>query len=527
MYRVTPRVCMLLATIIMTPTSPIGPGCSNDSAQDDASRADGSMGDSHGETAPSDAGPSRSDAVAVAPSAVCADDAPAQARPAGWTRASHCKGVAADYDRLFDDNTVHRFDITIGALHHEAAMADLAEKLSGGGPGGAGGFDNPIWVPVTLAFDGLTWTHVGMRYKGNSSLKSAYSSGIRKLSFRLNFDKYEDAHPETDNQRLFGFKKMTFSNGFKDPSLIRDKLAADIFREGGVPAARGAFARVYVDFGEGSVYFGLYTMIEDPSDDMLTAQFGDDDGNLYKPEGTRAKWGRFDPESFVKKSNEDDSDWRDIIAAIDALHADPDDVTTWRAGLEATFDVHGFLTCLAINQVMVNWDSYGFMSHNYYLYGDPDDGGRLRWFPWDLNEAMLTPRSRGGADPSSVLLDEVTLEWPLIRRLLDDPVYRQIYRDELTAALAGTFAIDRVHARIDAYHALISPYVVGADGETRPYSHLRDSAEFEGSLTARPDALKPHVEARHLAVNEALEAQLPGPRQSTSFQIPTQATPLM
>ena len=49
---------------------------------------------------------------------------------------------------------------------------------------------------------------------------------------------------------------------------------------------------------------GLYTMIEDPSDDMLEAQFGDDSGNLYKPDGEGAKWARFVQDSFVKKTNE-------------------------------------------------------------------------------------------------------------------------------------------------------------------------------------------------------------------------------
>jgi spore coat protein CotH len=90
--------------------------------------------------------------------------------------------------------------------------------------------------------------------------------GILKLSFRFNFDKYEDEHPDTKNQRFYGFKKMTFSNGFKDSSLIRDKVAADLFRAAGVPAARGTFVRVYLDHGDGPVYMGLYTMIEDPSD---------------------------------------------------------------------------------------------------------------------------------------------------------------------------------------------------------------------------------------------------------------------
>ena len=46
------------------------------------------------------------------------------------------------------------------------------------------------------------------------------------------------------------------------------------------------------------------------------------------------------------------------------------------------------LTHLALNQAMVNWDTYGRMTHNYYLYSDPSDD-RFTWIPWDLNEAIL------------------------------------------------------------------------------------------------------------------------------------------
>ena len=44
---------------------------------------------------------------------------------------------------------------------------------------------------ATVTHDGHAWTHVGMRYKGNSSLVASIGSGNGKLPFRLNFDQYE------------------------------------------------------------------------------------------------------------------------------------------------------------------------------------------------------------------------------------------------------------------------------------------------------------------------------------------------
>ncbi len=440
----------------------------------------------------------------------CDGDDPALERPEGWGKLSHCSGVEPDYEKLFRDDVVHRFDITIGSEDYQATLDDLADKLSGGGPGGGppgGDMDSdedPIFVPVTLEFDGLTWWHVGMRYKGNSSLRSAWQSGTRKLAIRLNFEMYDTQYLEVTNQRFYGFEKMTFSNAFKDDSLIRDKVAAEIFREGGIPVARSAFARIYIDYGEGPVYFGLYTMIEDPSNKMLDTQFDDDNGNLYKPEGDGAKWGTYVEEHFDKKTNWTNPDFSDVEAAFDALHADRSDAASWRTGLEEVFDVDGFLKCLAINQAMENWDSYGFMSHNYYIYADPSDGGRFTWFPWDLNEAMLE-RNVDGQDSGSVLLDEITDDWPMIRYLLDDDVYLDTYKAELQAALEGSFAIDKVHAKMDTYHALIAPYVVGPESEEKtPYTFLGSADDFNNSLTTGQNALKPHVEARHTAVKEAL-----------------------
>ncbi len=422
-------------------------------------------------------------------------------RPSGWTSASHCKGIAPDYDLLFDDNIVHRFDITIEAAVHQQTLEDLNQLLSGGGPGGTKDLNQePMWVPVHVKFGDKTWDMVGMRYKGNSSLRSAWQQGQRKLAFRFNFDKFEDDHPELQNQRFYGFKKITFSNGFKDSSLIRDKLAADIFRAGGIPAARGAFARVYLDHGEGPVYMGLYTMIEDPSDEMLGIQFGDDSGNLYKPEGEGAKWGQFVEEHFIKSTNEEAADWSDIKGAIAALQSTKRGTApaAWRTELEQVFDVYHFLRLLALNQAMENWDSYGLMTHNYYVYADPSSGGVLKWIPWDLNEALMHITQRG----STILMNEIGADWPLIRYLLDDEVYRPYFKEALAGTMTGAFSIATVQARAEAYHALVAPYVSGQNGEQAPYTLLRNVSEFDSSVAQ----LMTHVTDRHTAIEAELQA---------------------
>jgi spore coat protein CotH len=148
--------------------------------------------------------------------------------------------------------------------------------------GGGGGFPaaDPDYVAVSLKFNGKQWTNVGFRLKGNSSLTSSWRQGIYKLPFRLNFDWFEDQIPVVKNQRFYGFDELSMSSGFSDNSLIHEKLASDIFRMAGVPAARTAFYRVYIDFGQGLKYCGLYTMVEVIDDTMIEDQFGAATGNI-------------------------------------------------------------------------------------------------------------------------------------------------------------------------------------------------------------------------------------------------------
>lgn len=439
-------------------------------------------------------------------------------RPDGWGYESHDKDADADYERIYPDNEVQKLEITISSDRYAEMIENMTELYGepgqnsggpgGGGPGGGGGFadEEPVFVPVTIEYNGLSWWHVGMRFKGNSTLQGSWRRGNKKLPFRLDFDEFEDLYEEIDDQRFYGFKKVTFSSGANDDSLIREKLGAELFRDAGVKAARSSFYRVYLDVsdGHGKVYAGLYTMVEDLSNKFLDSQFDDDNGNLYKPDGTGADWQNFNEAGFVKKTNEEEADWSDIENAITALHASRNDAEAWRTELERYFNVGQYLKLLAVNQSIENWDTYGMMSHNYYLYADPSDDGRLLWIPWDLNECLAPSRGQSGG--MSVLLDEISDRWPVIRYLMDDAVYAAQYYEELAGFLDGAFALNKVQSRMEELHDLIAPYVSGENGEVSPYSNLTNSSAFDSSLTQGNYALEPHVTDRHEAVEEALSS---------------------
>jgi spore coat protein H len=83
------------------------------------------------------------------------EDPPELMRPDNWTRASHCKGETPDYDRLFDDTLVQRFDITIAPADHQAQMDELTQ-LFPMGPPTPGETPEPSYVPVTVGYGGQT-----------------------------------------------------------------------------------------------------------------------------------------------------------------------------------------------------------------------------------------------------------------------------------------------------------------------------------------------------------------------------------
>ncbi|MEO9893898.1 CotH kinase family protein [Aurantibacter sp.] len=418
-----------------------------------------------------------------------------------WTTETHSNDVDPDFEEVFEDNAVKRIDIVITEDRWQSMLDDMTSLYGTFGRGGGGtsfSDEDPIFVPAEVYYDDKEWYRVGVRFKGNSSLQSSWQSGILKLSFKLDFDEFEDDYPQIKNQRFYGFKKLSLKNNYNDKSMLREKVAADVFKNAGLAVSHTAFYTLYVDYGDGPQYFGVYTMVEEVDDTVLEDQFGDEDGNLYKPDGDAASFatGTYDEDEFVKKNNEDEADFTDVEALFDILNdgSRTTDAATWRTNLEAVFDTDVFLNYLAVNTVIQNWDTYGRMTHNYFLYNNPDND-KLTWIPWDNNEALQNGNQGGSLELD--FSDLTAAQWPLISYLYEDPVYKEIYDGYVQDVAEGPFNVSTMQALYSSYSSLVEPYAII---EESGYTFLNNSSDFQAAISE----LNSHVSQRASAVNNYL-----------------------
>jgi len=418
-----------------------------------------------------------------------------------WTDETHSKSADPNFTEVFDDTQVKRFDFVVTPERWQAMLDDMTATYGEfgrrGGPGLIDSTEDRIFVPADVFYEGKQWYRVGIRFKGNSSLQGSWQSGILKLSFKMDFDEYEDTYPQIDNQRFYGFKKFSLKNNYNDKSQLREKVAADVFKKAGVPVSHTAFYTLYVDHGDGPEYFGLYTLVEEVDNTVIQTQFSSDSGNLYKPEDSDFVDGSFDPAEFEKKTNEDAADWSDIIALFAALHDGTATDATWRQNLEALFDVDEYLKYLAVNEIIQNWDTYGVMPHNYYLYNSPDTG-KLTWIPWDNNEALDAGKQGGALNLDFSNLNSA--KWPLIAKIYADDVYRALYATYLQEVITGAFETASIQATYDTYAALIEPY---ATTERDGFTYLTGPNDFASAV----NTLKSHAASRATAVTTYLNQQ--------------------
>jgi len=413
----------------------------------------------------------------------------------GWVDSSHSGGYGPDTADVFPDS-VRKFTFKFAKSKWDSmmkVMADTCGKFGGGRTNCGSGLDLikdgvTIWVPAELHADGQVWKNIAIRLKGNASLQTAWTKGSYSLPFRINTDKFEDAWPETRNQRFHGYKKLTFYTSDQDSSAVRSAIASEIFRESGVACPMSVPVQLFLDRGDGvPLDLGIYEMAEVPDSPLLERFFGNDTGHLYKPESnlqkfTESEW--YDPDLET-----DYADVKALVAAVNATNRTTDSAA-WHRALEAVIDVDGFLKWLAVNTAVYNWDTYGGMGHNYFLY---NDAGRFRWIAYDiafsLNVAMkYMPRTSVWYDWTTGAFGNTPANFPLVKNLLADKTYCEIYRAHMVRAIATTGPANDASykARVDRYAAMVAAFPNAA----KSAKGLRDVmsariAEIQASLAAK------------------------------------------
>lgn len=183
--------------------------------------------------------------------------------------------------RLFDSSRVHTIEIV---MEDWDSFLDTCE--------------NEEYSPCSVVIDNEAYKNVGIRAKGNTSLSSVAAYGNDRYSFKIEFDCYE-------NQKSYhGLDKISLNNLIQDNTYMKDYLTYQMMGKFGVAAPLCSYVYLTVN-GED---WGLYLAVEAVEESFLSRNYGNQYGELYKPDsmqmgGGRGNGGGFEPEDMEKFMN--------------------------------------------------------------------------------------------------------------------------------------------------------------------------------------------------------------------------------
>lgn len=408
-------------------------------------------------------------------------------------------------DMLFSTDKVHKIDIVASESDWQTMLDNASSEE---------------YISCTAVIDGEKYANVGIRPKGNSSLRTVANSDSDRYSFKLEFDHYDK------NSTYHGLDKLCLNNAIQDNTYMKDFLCYQMMNFLGADAPLSSFVWITVN-GED---WGLYTAVEGVEDSFAQRKYGADHGELYKPDSldmggggrgaeardrTEAGWSeentstlpensrvengtagnttksggrgfgkmvgmgapggmggsddvllRYsddDPDSYPNifdntvLGNVTDKDKARLIQSLKALS---------QGNVEESVNIDEVLRYFAVHNFVLNEDSYtGTMIHNYYLY---EENGLLSMIAWDYNLAfggMGGGMGTSGATSmvnspidSPVTSGELS-ERPMVAWIFEKEQYTEQYHRVMDELISGFFESGEFTALMEQTVALISPYV--------------------------------------------------------------------
>ncbi len=183
--------------------------------------------------------------------------------------------------RLFDTSKVHTINIVIDDWDGFLETCTSEE-----------------YTACSVVIDNEAYKNVAIRAKGNTSLTQVQSYGNNRYSFKIEFDHYDST------KTYYGLDKLCLNNIIQDNTYMKDYLCYRMMSEFGVDSPLCSYVYITVN-GED---WGLYLAVEGIEDSFLQRNYGNDSGELYKPDsqsmgGGRGNGGNFRMSEFNAEQN--------------------------------------------------------------------------------------------------------------------------------------------------------------------------------------------------------------------------------
>lgn len=338
------------------------------------------------------------------------------------------------------------------------------------------------WVEATVIVDGITYERVGVRLKGNVSLRGiTLNTKPQKISWLVRFDKYVDGASHN------GMSSMVIRSS-TSYSALNEAVALELLARTGLPSEKAAYISLRVNGSEPA----LRLTCQNPDETWVRQNF-DVAGLLYKAKaGGDYAYRGTDP-AVYKSFFEQETGKADLSPLIEFLwFINESSDAAFQSELAQRVEVGKLVTYLAFEDVIDNLDDVSLTGggNNTFLWW-AEQARQMTVVAWDHNCAFglqagfgpEPPESGGeefvlgqqakGAEDGSQSQDDADEDRtnPLIKRfnaLLDGESKVAAERDRLKQALyasgeAQSILDARAKLLTDQAAALIDPSTVATE----------------------------------------------------------------
>lgn len=388
------------------------------------------------------------------------DGTPRPLAPGEWSQ------IAADPDDeaalLYDPTQLYTFELEIAPEDLAYLDADPSREE---------------YVPGTLRFQGETVENVGVRYKGSVGAFLPPCTGRNlagfpslpgrtgKCSVKLSFNKY------VPKREFHGVRKLQFHSMNNDPSMLRDRLAYQMFRDNGVPAPRSTHAKLVIN-GE---LQGVFALVEAIDGRFTRSRFSDGGkGNLYKE-----IWPlHSDPQAYLNALETNEDEMPSVQGFVDFTSR----VSQGDTVLAENLQWDAVMRYMAPDRVLINDDGPthfycavqgqgnnpgGIGNHNYFWYQEELEP-HFWLIPWDMDFVLqqgtiVNLPIEWRADAACVCLG-TALPTSCDALFSAMRTHNAEFEAAVDAFIAGPFEKARVDALLTEWENQIAPAVMATSG---------------------------------------------------------------
>lgn len=288
-------------------------------------------------------------------------------------------------------------------------------------------------------------------------LRGQSARNYPQKSYKINFSK---------QTRLFqGQRKLNLNKHISDDTRIIQKFAFDSMI--GLPnftSIRTNFMNVKIKDGtkEESEYvdYGLFTHIENVDNDYLTVRSLNENATFLKPvdfaftlEEAQQVQSKVNAEFILRDVNQPGED--KLLKMVSAIN---EKGTTFDANFKQYFDRDNYLTWIALNLLLNNYDT---MSRNFLLYS-PSNVNKWYFLPWDYDVSMIHPSEWESSEYS---------KWFGLQRYWGASLHRKFFQNpenlmdlnKKIDILYQRLLADSLEERVEKYAEIYEKYVINSE----------------------------------------------------------------